>query len=124
MIRGGKIGWFLGLIFGTLFGVMFAPRKGEELRKKIKAERKKGKLGFAPLQDDMKKLGEELVSVAREIYDMPGIQDIVERGRAKMKNLSSDFVDEVTDFHVTRIAPIEKRVKRSLRKFRGGKKKR
>lgn len=107
MARFGRIGWFLGLVFGTLFGVLFAPRKGKDLRAKIKADRRKGKFGISPLKDDMRLLGEELAEIAREIYQSTPVQDIVEMGRRSMKNISNDLVDEVHDFHVTRIAPLQ-----------------
>lgn len=115
MARGGKLGWFLGLIFGTLFGVLYAPRKGKELRSQIKQDRKRGKLGIAPLQQDFKKLGEEIYGLAKEFYDWEPVKDIVERGREKMKALSNEFVSEVADFHVTRIAPLEREVRRNIR---------
>lgn len=103
MARLGKLGWFLGLIFGTVFGVLFAPRKGKELRSRMKAERKKGNLGISPLQDDMKLLGQEIASLAKEIYESDLVQDIVLKGRKKVKDLSKDLIGEVADFHVTRI---------------------
>lgn len=106
MARGGKFGWFLGLVFGTLFGVLFAPRKGKELRQRMKADRKKGKLGIAPLHDDLKFLGHEIASIAKDIYQSEPVQDIVEKGRRQVKELSNDFVGEVADFHKTRIAPL------------------
>lgn len=107
----GKLGWFFGLIFGTLFGVMFAPRKGKDLRDKIKAERKKGKLGVAPLQDDLSNIGRELVALARDIYNSNAVQDIVEKGRHEVKKLSQDFVGEVHDFHHSRIKPLQREVR-------------
>lgn len=107
MARGGKIGWFLGLIFGTLFGVLFAPRKGKELRAKIKADRRKGGLGVAPLKDDLTHLGKQLADLAKEVYESDTVQEIVATGRKKVKELSKDLVGEVHDFHATRIEPFE-----------------
>lgn len=119
MARFGRLGWFFGLIFGTLFGVLFAPRKGAELRSKIKSERKRGKLGFAPLQDDMKRLGQEIADIARELYSSKAVQELVVTGRKRLKELSDDFVEDVSDFHITRIRPIENAAREKARLVRG-----
>lgn len=115
MARGGKFGWFLGLVFGTLFGFLFAPRKGKELRARMKADRKRGKLGIAPLSDDLKNLGQEIAEFAKDLYHSQDVQDIVEKGRTKVKSLSDDLVDEVTDFHKTRIAPFRRDLEAKVR---------
>lgn len=95
----------MGIIFGAVFGVLFAPRKGKELRQMMRTERKKGKLGIAPLQGDLKKLGQEIVAMAKDLYASEAVQEIVVKGRKKLKSLSDDFVGDVTDFHITRIKP-------------------
>lgn len=113
----GKFGWFLGLIFGTLFGVLFAPRKGKDLWQRMKTDRKKsGGLGLAPLQQDMKHLGQEIADIFRDLYDSQAVRDVVVRGRKKIKELSNDLVGDVVDFHTTRIAPIERKGELSLKK--------
>lgn len=119
MARFGKLGWFLGLIFGTLFGVLFAPRKGKELREKIKAERKKGKLGIAPLHTDMMQLGQEIAELAKSIYYSESVSSIVEKGRTQIKKISDDIVGEIADFHKTRITPAHKKLSRDAQKFHG-----
>ncbi len=122
MAGGGKIGWFFGLIFGTLFGVLFAPGKGKDLRKRIKQDRSKGKLGVAPLQNDLKHLGQELAVLAKELYSSEIVQDIVVKGRKQLKSLSDDLVEDVSDFHVTRIKPLqdefEEHVKKGKKTFK------
>lgn len=117
MARMGKLGWFLGLIFGTLFGVLFAPRKGKELRQRMKADRKKGGgLGLAPLKQDMKHLGQEIADIFRDLYDSEAVRDVVVKGRKKIKELSNDLVGDVVDFHTTRIAPIERKGEKTFKK--------
>lgn len=106
MAGSNKFGWFLGLVFGALVGVLFAPRKGKDLREKIKSDRKKGALGFAPLQDDFKTIGLEIADIAIDIYNSDAVSNLVETGRRNFKNISDDFVGEVADFHKTRIRPL------------------
>lgn len=119
MARGGKLGWFLGLIFGTVFGVLFAPRKGKELRAKMKADRRKGRLGVSPLRDDLQHLGHEIAALAKKFYESETVQDIVVSGRKKMKDLSKDLVGEVNDFHYSRIQPLRDEVKERVRFAKG-----
>ena len=119
MGNGGKFGWFFGLIFGTIFGVLFAPRKGKELREKMKSERKKGKFGIAPLKDDMQHLGQELIALAKDFYNSETVSDIVEKGRKKVKELSGDFVGEVADFHRTRIKPLQEEFSDKIKFVKG-----
>lgn len=110
----GKVGWFLGLILGTFFGVLFAPRKGKELRARMKADIKRGKFGIAPLKEDMKKLGEDLCALAVDLYESPAVQEVVIRGRTKMHELSDDIVREVGDFKVSRISPLAEEAREHL----------
>lgn len=107
----GKLGWFLGLISGALLGVLFAPNKGKELRGKMKADRKKGGLGIAPLQDNLKDIGQEIAGIAKDFYESETVQDVVEKGRKKLKELSHDAVGEVADFHYSKIKPLQSEVK-------------
>lgn len=115
MARMGRLGWFLGLIFGTIFGVLFAPRKGKDLRAAMKADRKKGKLGIAPLRGDLRHLGEEIIEIAKDIYASPEVREVIVKGRKKVKELSDDLIGEVADFRVTRIAPFEKQAKNKIK---------
>lgn len=119
MARLGKLGWLLGIIMGTVFGVLYAPRKGKELRAKIKEEHKKGKLGIAPLQDDLGKLGGELLAMAKDIYESGTVQDVVERGRKELKKLSKDLVGEVHDFHYSKIRPLQHEIKSKVHFVKG-----
>ena len=121
MARFGKLGWFLGLIFGAVFGVLFAPRKGKELRAHMKAERKKGKLGIAPLQDDLKHLGQELASLAMDVYESEPVQNIMIKGRKKVKQISGDLIGDVVQFEKTAIEPIKSNVSKGKRVLKSAK---
>lgn len=118
--RSGKLGWFLGLVFGALFGVLFAPGKGKDLRNRMKAERKKGKLGIAPLQNDFKSLGKEVAAIAKDLYESDTVQSLVETGRKRLHEMSDDWVEDVHDFHTKRIVPFTEEVlgegKKTMRK--------
>lgn len=115
----GKFGWFLGMILGTMFGVLFAPRKGKDLRSRIKADRKKGKLGIAPLQDDFKVLGKEVAALAKDLYDSDTVKQLVEMGRKRVHEMSDDWVEDVHDFHAKKIVPFRKEMMEQVEKMKG-----
>jgi gas vesicle protein len=115
-----KIGLFFGLVFGAVVGLLFAPRKGKELRSKIKDDRKKGNLGISPLKEDLTDIGRTLAALAKDFYDSPGVQDIVELGRKKVKDLSNEFVGEVNDFHYNKIEPMKDEVKTKVNFVKNG----
>ena len=94
MAKTGKIGWLVGLVMGTAVGMLFAPRKGKDLRNEIKKDRQKGKLGIAPLTNDIKDLGQELGEVAKDIYESDKVQNAVEKGKEKFSDIADDVMDE------------------------------
>lgn len=122
MAKFGKIGWFFGLLFGAIFGVLFAPRKGKELRDKIKAERKRGKFGIAPLHDDMRQLGRDIAQMAKEIYQSEAVSGVIEKGRKQFKSIANDLVGSEVDFHKAKIEPIKTKKAAKNKKVRRKKK--
>lgn len=122
MANSGKFGWFLGLVFGTLFGVLFAPRKGKDLRDRIKAERKKGNLGFAPLQSDMKDLGGAVADLARDIYSSEMVQSVVQPLRQEI-GANVDFVKSEISHSKKKAKASAKIAKRALKDMKAEMKK-
>lgn len=117
MGKRGFFGWIVGLATGTALGVLFAPRKGKETRDRIKKARKSGGVGYEPVLDDIKKLGEEITDAASDMYEGSVVQDQIEDWRRRLNELSGDLVSEVK--------PVEKRGKRWFREgkrmYHGGK---
>jgi len=60
MVRKGKISLMLGLIAGTLTGLLFAPKRGSQLREKIIKERREGGLGHKAIADDLSEMVNQL----------------------------------------------------------------
>ena len=103
------------MVLGATLGVLFAPRAGKDLRSKINADRKKGKIGISPLGDDLKEVGGELAKAAREIYESKDVQQLIKSGRIKVKGLSDELVGNIADFHVQRIKPLHKSIKSNIK---------
>ena len=56
MFRGLK-SLITGVVAGTALGMLFAPKKGEELRKNFKTEIDKGGIKFETLKEAASKMG-------------------------------------------------------------------
>ncbi|MBP9717757.1 YtxH domain-containing protein [Candidatus Gracilibacteria bacterium] len=92
-----KIGWLFGLLFGGLMGILFAPRKGIDLRKKIKKDRDDGKLGVAPLQDDVKQIMHDIGSMAKDFYDSPGVNEMIQKGKKAIGEVAHTVKEDFSE---------------------------
>ncbi len=80
MVKKSKLGLLLGLVAGATFGFLFAPRKGKELRGKLKKELGKGGAGSKAVFDELKKVGEDLA----ETYKDSKLDDEIEKAAKKV----------------------------------------
>ncbi len=68
MLKGLK-GLIAGVLAGTAVGVLFAPKKGNEIRKKLKKEIKDGGLGIDAIKETFSEMGKEISDSAIECYE-------------------------------------------------------
>jgi gas vesicle protein len=96
-----KSGLFFGVVMGTLLGVLFAPRKGKDLRDKVSREIKGGGLGVKTLGNNFQAMGRDIADTAHEVYEKPEIKNNVKKGTKNIKkalsgagnNLLKSFTD-------------------------------
>lgn len=86
-MKKGPLGWLFGIITGTLVGVLFAPKKGEEMRKNIKKEREKGGVGVDSLKKAYQGLGKEIAASAKGTYQSPEVQKVVRKAKKSLKEV-------------------------------------
>lgn len=67
MSKGGKFGLLLGMATGAITGLLFAPQKGEELRKNIAKERSKGGIGHKAVAKNMSSMADEVSDLVKEV---------------------------------------------------------
>ncbi|HCW32925.1 MAG: hypothetical protein UT55_C0003G0021 [Candidatus Peregrinibacteria bacterium GW2011_GWE2_39_6] len=89
MVRKGKISLMLGLIAGTLTGLLFAPKRGSQLREKIIKERREGGLGHKAIADDLSEMVEEISSIVKDVAKSEPAKDFW----AKTNKAFNDFTE-------------------------------
>lgn len=121
MRRGGLFSWIIGIVAGTFVGILFAPKKGTQLRKNIKKEREKGGWGWESVKKAYKDLGEELVETAHHAYESDEVQDVVKEAKktaGELKNKAKDKIDEFGQYIEQEGAEQAEKVVKKANKFK------
>jgi gas vesicle protein len=82
-----RSGLFFGVIVGTLLGVLFAPRKGKDLRNQLKKEIQEGGVGTETLKQNFTEMGHDMADTAGEVYNTPEVQKQVVKGKKHVDKL-------------------------------------
>ena len=90
--RGGLL---FGVIVGTLLGILFAPRKGKELRNQLKNEVSKGGMGVETFKKNFKEMGHDVASTAEEVYARSDVQKAVRSGKKHVDDMMRNAGEQV-----------------------------
>lgn len=73
-----KSGLFFGLLAGTALGILFAPKKGKQMRADIKRERTRGGYGVDAVKAGFLDMGKDILDTARTTYESDEVQEKLE----------------------------------------------
>jgi gas vesicle protein len=94
MFRGLK-SLVAGVVAGTALGMLFAPKKGEELRKNFKTEINKGGTGFETLKEAASKMGKDIHEVVQDLAD----SECCKKGEKKLKKGTKEAVKRAKELY-------------------------
>ncbi len=90
MLKGLK-SLFAGVLAGTALGVLFAPKKGDETRTKLKKDIKAGGNGLGIIKDTMTEMGKDIEETAvktyKKISENPEVKKAIKKGVAGAKTV-------------------------------------
>lgn len=102
-------GLIFGVIAGTVLGILFAPKKGKELRKQLKTEVQKGGYGTETLKENFMEMGKDMKETAEDVYHQPEVQKQLKKGKRKM--------NEMLDVAEDKVHEVEGRIQKTGKKY-------
>jgi len=107
----GKLGAVIGIVAGATLGILFAPKKGKELRKKIKKELDEGGSGVDSVKKAFKDMGDGIFKTCKECCESEEMEALLEKGKAKAKKTAKKVVKKGK----AKLSEAEKKVKSKLK---------
>jgi len=80
-----RSGLLLGILTGAVLGILFAPRKGRDLREQIQREREEGGMGVEALKEGFIGMGKDMAGTAKKVYDSETVQENLSKAKIKAK---------------------------------------
>jgi gas vesicle protein len=94
-----------GIVAGTVVGVLFAPKKGKELRKDFKKEIEKGGLGVNTFKNAAKEMKSDMGETGQKVYGEVSKSDAYKYAEKEVKkhvNTAKELVKEKVPPHARR----------------------
>jgi len=92
----GGIGLLLGVATGAVLGVLFAPKKGRDLRDNVKKEIQHGGTGLGTVGKNFAAMGKDMADTAHDIYDSPSVQNSLHTGGRKFSSVLKVLKAKIT----------------------------
>jgi len=84
----GKLkGIFAGLLLGGLAGLLFAPKKGKDLRNSIKQDIEGGHYGLNALKSAFTAMGKDMGNFTSEVTKNKDVKEYLEKGKKAAKDV-------------------------------------
>ncbi|MBI4975647.1 YtxH domain-containing protein [Candidatus Peregrinibacteria bacterium] len=84
-----------GIVAGTAVGILFAPKKGKDLRKNLKAEINKGGTGLSTVKETFTEMGKDIGGTCKECYDDVSKTEEFKKGKEKFKQYANTAKKEL-----------------------------
>lgn len=83
-----------GALAGTAVGILFAPKKGKQIRDSIKDELSTGGTGLSSVKDTLVEMGKEIGGTCKECYSEIAQSEEYKEGKEKLKKYASQAKEE------------------------------
>lgn len=84
----GKLkGLLAGLLLGGLAGLVFAPKKGKDLRASIKKDIEDGNYGLAALKNAFVAMGKDMSDFTNKVSKNKDVKEYLEKGKKTAKDV-------------------------------------
>jgi len=100
-----------GLVAGTVVGILFAPKKGKELRKEFKKEIDKGGFGIDTLKETVTEMGKDIGESGEKVYNDVSKNESFKQAEKELrkhannaKEVAQDLIKENVPAHTRRDA--------------------
>ena len=84
----------VGALAGTAVGILFAPKKGKQIRDNIKDELNTGGTGLSSVKDTLVEMGKEIGGTCKECYSEISQSEEYKEGKEKLKKYASQAKEE------------------------------
>jgi len=105
-----------GILAGTAVGILFSPKSGKDLRKKLKTEVDGGGTGLGTLKETLTTMGKEIGDTAKECYDEVTASEEFQEGKKKLKKSALKAKAEIKEAYKKNVTPKNKaKVKKAVK---------
>ena len=116
MFRGLK-SLIAGVLAGTAIGVLFAPKKGGDMRQKIKDELDEGGTGLSEIKDTIFTMGGEIGSECKDLWNEIMEEEDVQNGKKTVEEYAKKAKKRAKKFVKEKVpAKTRRKAKKALKK--------
>lgn len=94
-----------GLLAGTALGILFAPKKGKDIRQDLKSEIDQGGTGMSTVKDTVVEMGKEIHGTCKDCYTEINKDKGFQEGKKKLGEYAGKAKKEVEKIVKENVSP-------------------